>query len=84
METIRDLMKKMINIDEAKKMQNVKLFFSHVPQIEWPSKRKNRIYDYTTISLKFPLMWKLMRMDSSFTTKYQSILNFENKNGNEI
>ena len=83
-ETTRELMKKMIDIDEAKEMQNAKLSFSHVPQIEWPSKREDIIDDYITISPNFPLMWKLMRMDSSYTTKYQSTLNFENKNGNEI
>ena len=41
--TTRELMKRGIDFDEAKEMQNAKSSFPYVSQIEWPSKRGDRI-----------------------------------------
>ena len=40
-ESTRDLMKREIDFDEAKEMQNVRPSFSYVPQKEWPSKKED-------------------------------------------
>ena len=57
-DTMRELMKKRIDFDEAKKMQSAQPSFPYVPQFKWPSKREDGIENQHFNLIQLPLMWK--------------------------
>jgi hypothetical protein len=74
-ETTRELIKKGIDFDEAKEMQKTMPSFPYVPQLEWPSKRKDGIegQHFNLIQLPFD-----MEVDENgFSFDYQIAINFE-------
>ena len=70
-------MKKEIDFDEAKEMQNAKPSFPYVPQTEWPSKREDEIegQHFNLTQLPFD-----MEVDENgFSFDYQVAVHFERK-----
>ena len=83
-ETTRELMKRKIDFDEAKEMQNARPFPHMSLKKNGHPRGKMGKKDNTIISPNFHLMWKLMRMNFLLITKYQFTLNLVSKNGNEM
>lgn len=75
--TTRDLMKKGIDFDEAKEMQNMVPSFPFVPQLEWPSKRDDGIegQHFNLIQLPFDVEVD----EHGFSFDYQISVQFELK-----
>lgn len=75
--TTRDLIKKGIDFDEAKEMQNMVPSFPFVPQLEWPSKRDDGIegQHFNLIQLPFDVEVD----EHGFSFDYQISVQFELK-----
>jgi hypothetical protein len=74
-ESTLDLMKKIIDFDEAKEMQKSHPSFPYVPQMEWPSKRDDGIegQHFNLTQLPFD-----MEVDENgYSYDYQIAVNFE-------
>ena len=74
-ETTRELMKKKIDFDEAKEMQNARPSFPYVPQREWPSKREDgkEGQHYNLTQLPFDVEVD----ENRFSFDYQVSIHFE-------
>ena len=73
--TTRELMKRKINFDEAKEMQNARPSFPYVPQREWPSKREDgkEGQHYNLTQLPFDVEVD----ENGFSFDYQVSIHFE-------
>jgi hypothetical protein len=73
--TTRELMKRKIDFDEAKEMQNTKPSFPFVPQKEWPSKREDgkEGHHYNLTQLPFDVEVD----ENGFSFYYQVSIHFE-------
>ena len=74
-ESTRELMKRKIDFDEAKKMQNARPSFPYVPQKEWPTKREDgkEGQHYNLTQLPFDIEVD----ENGFSFDYQVSIHFE-------
>ena len=74
-ESTRELMKRKIDFNEAKEMQNARPSFPYVPQKEWPSKREDgkEWQHYNLTQLPFDVEVD----ENGFSFDYQISIHFE-------